>query len=130
MYHAAQRDDKALAPLPFVASVTAMMDTRATAYSTVMIGISALYRWAASVVWETTKDANWLPDNPANAHALKASPCTVDTDFMPKCCSSSTGSVEHGIDGQDDADASRDGLGQTESRDGDAGGETFGEPQH
>lgn len=41
MYHAAQHDDKALAPLPFVASVTAMMDARATAYSTVMIGISA-----------------------------------------------------------------------------------------
>lgn len=45
-----QRVDKALALLPFVASVTAMMDARATAYSTVMIGISALYRWAASVV--------------------------------------------------------------------------------
>lgn len=39
---AVQRVDKALALLPFVASVTAMMDTRATAYSTVMIGISAL----------------------------------------------------------------------------------------
>ena len=39
---AVQRDDKALALLPFVASVTAMMDARATAYSTVMIGISAL----------------------------------------------------------------------------------------
>jgi hypothetical protein len=50
MYHAAQHDDKALAPLPFVASVTAMMDARATAYSTVMIGISVLYQWAASVV--------------------------------------------------------------------------------
>ena len=38
-----------------------MMDTKATAYSTVIIEISALYRWAASVVWETTKDASWLP---------------------------------------------------------------------
>ena len=107
-----------------------MMDARATAYSTVMIGISALYRWAAVRRMRDDEGCQLVPDNPANAHALKASPCTVDTDFMPKCCSSSTGSVEHGIDGQDDADASRDGLGQTESRDGDAGGETFGEPQH
>ena len=34
------------------------------------------------------------PDRPANAQALSARPCVVETVLVPKCWSSSTGSVE------------------------------------
>lgn len=42
----------------------------------------------------TTNEASWLPDRPANAQALSARPCVVETVLVPKCWSSSTGSVE------------------------------------
>lgn len=35
-----------------------------------------------------------VPDRPANAQALSARPCVVETVLVPKCWSSSTGSVE------------------------------------
>lgn len=40
------------------------------------------------------EQASWLPDRPANAQALSARPCVVETVLVPKCWSSSTGSVE------------------------------------